>query len=102
MSPTASFLPAVPGHEPLRATTVGGLLQDAAARAPHHPALVFATADDGVVARWTYAELLAEAERSAHALRERFSPGERVAIWASNRPSGSSCSSAPRSPAWCS
>lgn len=83
---TESYTPPEPGHEPLRATTVGGLLQHAAAQTPHHPALVFATARDGVVGRWTYAELLAEAERAAQALRERFAPGERVAIWASNRP----------------
>jgi len=33
---------------------------------------------------WTYAELLADAERIARALLSRFAPGERVAIWAPN------------------
>jgi fatty-acyl-CoA synthase len=33
---------------------------------------------------WTYAELLAIAERVARALLVRFRPGERVAIWAPN------------------
>ena len=36
--------------------------------------------------RWTYAELLAEAERAARALTARFAPGERVAAWAPNLP----------------
>src|SRR5690242_7843832 len=81
-----SYVPAAVGHAPLRQTTVGDLLTSAAAEAPDHTALVFATADDGVVARWTYAEFLAESEAAARAFRARFEPGERVAIWASNRP----------------
>jgi acyl-CoA synthetase (AMP-forming)/AMP-acid ligase II len=36
--------------------------------------------------RWTYAQLLAEAERAARALTARFAPGERVAVWAPNLP----------------
>ena len=36
--------------------------------------------------RWTYAQLLAEAERAARALTARFAPGERVAAWAPNLP----------------
>jgi fatty-acyl-CoA synthase len=36
--------------------------------------------------RWTYAELLAESEQAARALLGRFSPGERVAVWANNIP----------------
>ncbi|HET9728542.1 MAG TPA: AMP-binding protein, partial [Acidimicrobiia bacterium] len=36
--------------------------------------------------RWTFAELLADAERVAYALAARFSPGERVAVWAPNLP----------------
>ena len=35
---------------------------------------------------WTYAELLAEAEHTARWLRSRFSPGERVTVWAPNIP----------------
>ncbi len=75
----------IASHE-LRESTVGGVLRDAAGAAPDHPALVFATVRDGVCARWSYRELLAEAEGSASALLTQFSPGERVAIWASNRP----------------
>jgi fatty-acyl-CoA synthase len=83
---TDAYLPAVAGHAPLRRSTVGDLLTSAATAAPDHPALVFATADDGVVGRWTYAEFLAESLAAARAFRARFEPGERVAIWASNRP----------------
>ncbi len=36
--------------------------------------------------RWTFAELLADAERVAAALLNRFEPGERVAVWAPNLP----------------
>jgi len=36
--------------------------------------------------RWTYAELLAEAEQAARALTTRFAPAERVAVWAPNLP----------------
>ena len=36
--------------------------------------------------QWTYAELLADAERAARALLTRFTPGERVAVWARNSP----------------
>ncbi len=81
-----SRLPARRDHEPLRDTTVGGLLRDAAAVAPHRDALVWCTAERGVVARWSYASWLAEAEAVADALLERFSPGERIALWAPNRP----------------
>ena len=36
--------------------------------------------------RWTYAELLADAERLARALLSRYRPGERIAVWAPNIP----------------
>ena len=81
-----AYLPAVAGHAPLRQSTVGELLRSAVAEAADHTALAFATADDGIVARWTYAEFLRESEAAARALRARFEPGERIAIWASNRP----------------
>jgi fatty-acyl-CoA synthase len=81
-----SYMPATSGGELLRESTVGELLRVAAMRAPDHTALVFATAQDGIVARWTYAEMYAQARAAACALRARFEPGERVAIWAPNRP----------------
>jgi len=36
--------------------------------------------------RWSYAQMLAEAEQAARALTTRFAPGERVAAWAPNLP----------------
>ncbi|MGH7302049.1 MAG: AMP-binding protein, partial [Candidatus Rokuibacteriota bacterium] len=36
--------------------------------------------------RWTFEELLADAEKVAGALLERFQPGERIACWAPNIP----------------
>jgi fatty-acyl-CoA synthase len=71
---------------PLRETTIGSVLREAAGRAPDRTALI-----DGDLRRpgrrqWTYAELLADAERAARALLTRFAPGERVAVWSPNRP----------------
>lgn len=36
--------------------------------------------------RWTYRELLTEAERCAHWLLAKFTPGERITVWAPNIP----------------
>ncbi len=72
--------------EPVLETTVGGVLREAAAAAPDVVALVEGSADPGKRRRWTYAELLREAEQAARALTARFDPGERVAVWAPNIP----------------
>ena len=67
-------------------STVGGVLRDAAAADPDQSALIFGVPDPAPFRRWTYAELLGDAERAARALLERFEPGERVAVWAPNTP----------------
>jgi fatty-acyl-CoA synthase len=72
--------------EPVLDTTVGGILRDAAREAPDSVALVEGGPDPAARRRWTYAELLAAAERAGSALRSRFEPGEHVAIWAPNIP----------------
>jgi fatty-acyl-CoA synthase len=72
--------------EDVLATTVGGILREAAADAPGALALVEAAADGGVARSWTYGELLAEAEAVARGLAARFQPGERIAIWCPNTP----------------
>ena len=72
--------------EPVLETTVGGVLRAAAERAPQQVAVIEGCADPGVRRRWTYAELLADAETTARALLSRFEPGERVAVWAPNIP----------------
>jgi fatty-acyl-CoA synthase len=66
-------------------TTVGDLLRAAAATVPDRVALVDGLPAPAPRRRWTYAEVLADAEKVAAALLARFSPGERVAVWESNR-----------------
>lgn len=67
-------------------TTIGGLLRDQAAANPDRDALLEGLPDGTVGRRWTYGELLSDAERLAKGLAARFQPGERVAIWAPNVP----------------
>ena len=71
---------------PLRDDTIGELLAWAAERAPDHVALVTGTRDLSASRQWTYAELHADALRTARALAQRFAPGERLAVWAPNIP----------------
>ncbi len=66
----------------VRDLTLGGLLEEAAGAAPDQLAL-FGTRDPR---RWTYAELLADAQALARVLQRRYEPGERVAIWGQNVP----------------
>src|SRR5438309_5511114 len=72
--------------EPVLDTTVGGILRDAARAVPDQPALIGGHPDPAERRRWTYGELLDDAERCARALLARFEPGERVAVWAPNVP----------------
>ena len=71
---------------PVRDLTVGGLLREAAQLQPDRVALVAGVADPGQRRSWTYTQLLDEATLAAKALRTRFEPGERVAVWAPNYP----------------
>ncbi|MGK0275823.1 MAG: fatty-acyl-CoA synthase [Ilumatobacter sp.] len=73
---------------PIRDLTIGDLLRAAAAAAPDQVALIEGIPlADGVVRRqWTYAELLAQSERTARALLHRFEPGSHIAVWAHNIP----------------
>lgn len=80
----ATDLPAAEGI--VREQTVGDLLRAAADQAPETIALVEGTPEHATRRRWTYGELLAEAEQAARALLARFEPGERVAVWANNIP----------------
>jgi fatty-acyl-CoA synthase len=74
------------GTDRVRATSIGSVLRDAAARAPGAIALVDGHADPALRRQWTFAALLADAERAARALLTRFTPGERIAVWSPNRP----------------
>src|ERR1700688_3407017 len=71
---------------PLRESSIGSILRDAAARAPDKIALIDGDLGRGQTRRWTYRALLADAERAARALLGRFSPGERIAVWSGNSP----------------
>ena len=70
---TRSYWPADTSAQ-VSQTTVGGILRAAAEAGPDLPAMVGGMPDPGARQRWTYAELLAEAERAARALTARFEP----------------------------
>src|SRR5438552_9482985 len=53
--------------EPVLDTTVGGILRDAAQAVPDQPALIGGHPDPAERRRWTYGELLDDAERCARA-----------------------------------
>ena len=72
--------------EPILETTVGGILREAAQAGPDLPALIGGHPDPGQRRRWTYSDLLRDAELCAQALLGRFAPGERIAVWAPNIP----------------
>ncbi|HLM95703.1 MAG TPA: class I adenylate-forming enzyme family protein [Acidimicrobiales bacterium] len=72
--------------EPVLDSTVASILRDAASRSPHITALVAGTADPASRRRWSYAELLADAQGAARALAARFGPSERVAVVAPSIP----------------
>ena len=72
--------------EAVEQTTVGEVLRAAAARTPDAVALQEADIEGVLGRRWTYGELLADAERLALAFSTRYAPGERVCIWAPNYP----------------
>ena len=83
MTLTESYVPA-DESVPVLETTVGSILQAAAADSADMLALIEGV--DAVDERrtWTFAELLVDAERIARALAHRFDKGERVAVWAPN------------------
>ena len=85
---TSAYWPAAPagGAPGIRETTIGSILRDAAGRAPDKTALIDGDPDRPDRRQWTYAQLLADAERAARSLLTRFLPGERIAVWAPNSP----------------
>ncbi|MFI6285125.1 class I adenylate-forming enzyme family protein [Streptomyces sp. NPDC051018] len=80
-----SYRPADTGR-PVLENTCGGVLRDAAAAAPDTVALAEFVPPGETGRQWTYAALLRDAERAAAWLLERFSSGERVAVWSPNLP----------------
>ena len=85
MKLTTSYWPADTSDD-VRDTTIGSVLREAVAAAPERDAMVAGMPDPSDRSRWTYAELLADAEQVARALLTRFAPGEHVAVWAPNIP----------------
>ncbi|MDX6252017.1 MAG: long-chain acyl-CoA synthetase [Kribbellaceae bacterium] len=77
-----SHWPAEAGE--VRDITVCELLRHAAATVPDRTALVGCDEDPAARRQWTYAEFVADSERAARALLARFSPGDRIAVWAPN------------------
>jgi acyl-CoA synthetase (AMP-forming)/AMP-acid ligase II len=78
-----------PGEQPpLRELTVAALVEEAAAAWPDREALVYSAYDDlGISARWTFAELRERSREAGRAfIASGFERGERVGIWATNRP----------------
>lgn len=68
----------------LRDVALGDLLREAAREAGDRVALIDGVENPALRRRWTYNELLAEAEQVARALLARFNPGDRIAICAPN------------------
>ena len=84
---TESYTPAS-RDEPLARDHGRRLLRDAAARWPDRVGLVEADIAGALGRRWTFAELLREAERLAPALATRYAPGERIASGRRTCPNG--------------
>ena len=82
---TSHWIPDGGGQPLLEGVTVGSRLREVAAEVPDRVALV-----EGLSTperrQWTYAELLADAERCARVLLQYFEPGEHIAVWAHNLP----------------
>ena len=75
-----------PSEPPVRDITIGEALAEVAAACPERVALIAGVADPAERRQWTYGELYHESHSGARALLARFSPGERVAVWAPNIP----------------
>jgi fatty-acyl-CoA synthase len=83
MDLTRSYWPSE-DSSPVRETTVGSVLREAAKADSDATAMVAGVPDVAGRRRWTYGQLLGEAERTARSLAGRFKKGERVAVWAPN------------------
>lgn len=70
--------------QPLVETTIGDLLRQLAREVPGRIGFVEAPMPPLPTRRWTYAELLVAAQRSARTLLRHFQPGEKVAVWSPN------------------
>src|SRR5687768_1439459 len=85
LSLTQSYYPAVPGAA-VEGLTIGDLLRRGAGKWPDAIALEEIGYEGESGRCWTYAQLLADAERLGRALANRHSLGARVAVFANNIP----------------
>jgi fatty-acyl-CoA synthase len=67
-------------------TTLGDLMRKVAAEVPDRLALVEGVSDPAKRRRWTYRQLVDDAEQAARALLRHFRPGDRVAFMAPDTP----------------
>jgi fatty-acyl-CoA synthase len=67
---------------PLLDMTIGQCLRDKAERFGERPALIWREGDS--LRRFTYAQMLDQAELIAYWLLERAAPGDRIAVWSRN------------------
>ena len=85
LSLSSSYFPAQTDAE-IREITVGDLLNEIAANHPDAVAMIDIDDNGDVCGEWTYSELLSVSETLARSLATRFSPGERIVVWAPNIP----------------
>lgn len=85
VSLTQSYFPAQ-ADTPDEEITIGDMLRRQAERVCGAPALKELTADGDIGRIWSYAELLADAEKLARALARRHPKGARIAVYAGNSP----------------
>lgn len=75
-----------PNEPGLIESTIGDALRAAATAVPDRLAIIEGVADAAERRQWTYAEFLAEAERTARALLTHFEIGSHISVWAHNVP----------------
>ncbi|MCP4968940.1 MAG: AMP-dependent synthetase, partial [bacterium] len=81
MIPSTSQVPS-DVSKPVRETTVGGTLREAAELSPEAIGLVSRGIASASRREWSFGSMLQESEQLARALLGRFDPGDRVGIWA--------------------
>jgi len=80
-----AYFPAQPTDD-YRERTIEDVLREQAKQRPDAKALCEVVADGTIGREWTYAQLLADAERCGRALASRHKAGERIAIMGGNCP----------------
>ena len=85
VSLSTSYFPAQEDAK-IRDITVGDLLKEIAAGYPDAVAMVEINNSGEAGKNWTYSDLLTTSDRLARSLASRFSPREKVVVWAPNIP----------------